>query len=323
MSADPIWLAEADVVELVDLVAAVAAVRSALVLEHRGQAQTMPKTSVVWGDGHTLHAIGGVADGVGLVGVKTWAHTAGGASPLLVLWDAATGALRAVVEAFALGQLRTAAVSAVATDHLAAPDADVLAVIGSGRQAFAQVAAVAAVRPLKAVAVHSPTATHRASFVDRLRSVDAAPEVLDCASVAEAVDGAAIVTTVTRAREPILHADMLAANTHINAMGAISLERRELAADVAAGASCVVADSPDTARRLSHELEEAAEIVALSALVSGRARPNGRSVFKSMGIGLADVAVGAEVLSRAAQARAGRAFPAPVKVQPHLFGGRR
>jgi len=58
----------------------------------------------------------------GVVGTKTWAHTEGGANPLLILFDAANGQLMAVIEAFALGQLRTAAISGLATRWLAAPN---------------------------------------------------------------------------------------------------------------------------------------------------------------------------------------------------------
>ena len=69
----------------------------------------MAKTALAWGGGHTLHALGGLDHATGLVAAKTWAHTAGGAEPVLAVWDAETGRLVAMIEAFALGQLRTAA----------------------------------------------------------------------------------------------------------------------------------------------------------------------------------------------------------------------
>ena len=105
------WITEAEVLERLTLAGAISAVEQALAREAAGTAKTMLKTHVAWGEGHTLHAIGGV-DG-DLVGTKTWAHTAGGANPLLILWDSETGERRAVIEAFALGQLRTAAMSGV------------------------------------------------------------------------------------------------------------------------------------------------------------------------------------------------------------------
>ena len=85
----------------------------------------MIKTHVEWG-GSTLHAIGAVFPKMGICGTKTWTHTAGGATPLLILFDSDNGSLQAVIEAFALGQMRTAAASGVATRWLARPDADSL-----------------------------------------------------------------------------------------------------------------------------------------------------------------------------------------------------
>ena len=96
---------------------------------------------------------------------KTWAHTAGGAEPVLAVWDAESGQLLAMIEAFALGQLRTASVSAVAIEAMAAPGAATLAIIGTGKQAFPQVAAALDRRAIEQVRVFSPTADHRDAFV--------------------------------------------------------------------------------------------------------------------------------------------------------------
>lgn len=315
---DPIWITEADVAAAVDLTDARAAVHTAFAVP---EAVTLEKTAVTYAAGGgeaTLHALGGVATGI--TGTKTWAHTPGGASPLLVLWDAATGSLLAAVEAFALGQLRTASVSAVATDAMATPNADVLAIIGTGKQALAQVAAVAAVRPLREVRVFSPTADNRRRFcatvADRLPGIG----VADCRSVAEAADGAGIVTTATRATDAVLDNSVLVADAHVNAIGAITPERRELAPSLVKVASLVVSDSPSAATTLSAELDFADDVVALSAIVAGGpARPAGVSVFKAMGSGLADVAVGALVLDRVRAAGGGRPISAPVKVAPRLF----
>lgn len=319
---DPIWIAEADVAAVVDLADTRAAVHAAFAAP---AAVTLEKTAVTYsvdaaadGGEATLHALGGVAGGI--TGTKTWVHTPGGASPLLVLWDAAGGSLLAVIEAFALGQLRTASVSAVATHAMATPGADVLAIVGTGKQALAQVAAVAAVRPLREVRVFSPTAENRQRFcatvAERLPGVG----VVECRSVAEAADGAGVVTTATRATEAVLDNSVLVADAHVNAIGAITPERRELAPSVVKVASLVVSDSPSAATTLSAELDFADDVVALASVVSGGApRPAGVSVFKAMGSGLADVAVGALVLERIWAAGGGRAFPAPVKAAPRLF----
>lgn len=317
---EPIWVTEHDVVELLDLPSAVDVVEQAFRAEAAGVVAGMDKTHVAWGDGHTLHAIGGVDEQNGLVATKTWAHTAGGATPLLLVWSAASGELQAVVEAFALGQLRTGAVSGVATRHLAVPDARELAVVGSGRQALAQVAAVAAVRALDRVRVFSPTEAHRLAFVERVEKLDLGCAVEASSSVAEAVAGAHVVTTVTRARRPFLDAAMPAPGTHVNAVGAITPERRELAPDVLERADVVVVDSVAAARRLAVELTPVAELTRLCDVVAadGFDRGHDLTVFKAMGVGIADLALGAEVLALARAAGCGRPFPAPERATPRL-----
>jgi ornithine cyclodeaminase len=281
----------------------------------------MEKTHVAWGDGHTLHAVGAALVGRGVVGTKTWAHTAGGATPLMLLWDAESGALRAIIEAFVLGQLRTAAVSAVATKWLASGDASEMAIIGSGKQALPQVAAAVAVRPIDRVRIFSPNQEHARALAARIEEAGLGPATEVCGDVKDAVADTAIVTTATRARDPFLHGAMLAAGTHVNAIGAITPERRELAADVLGRCTAVVADSPDAARRLSSEVEGAPTITALSAVVAlGKSRRPDADVtlFKAMGIGLADVALGVEILERADAEGAGRDMPQPEKAQPRL-----
>lgn len=317
-----LWIDEAAVAGVLDLRSAIDAVEGGVAAEARGAARNMLKTHVAWGDGATLHAIGAVWPEVGVAGSKTWAHTPGGATPLLLLFDAASGALLAVIEAFALGQLRTGAVSGVATRWLAAPAADALAVIGSGKQALAQVAAVAAVRPLRRVRVFSPDAGHRAAFAARARAaLDLAVETAD--SVRAAVVDAPIVTVVTRAREPFLAADMLAAGCHVNAIGAITPERAELDGDVLERCALVAADSVASVQQLSRELRDYygsrdwSAVVSLGQVVTGAAprRAGDLTLFKAMGMGISDLAVGFEVLQRARRAGAGRVIPAPIKAE--------
>ena len=119
----------------------------------------------------------------GFAGTKTWAHTAGGATPLVTLWNSDTGKLEAIIEAFALGQMRTGGISGVATARMAAEGADELAIIGTGKQALTQVVAVAAVRPLKRIRVYSPTAENRRAFIAKLEKLLPAIALVDATSV--------------------------------------------------------------------------------------------------------------------------------------------
>jgi len=320
---EALWISEAEVAALLDMRAAIDAVERGLAAEAAGSAQPMLKTHVQWGTANTLHALGAAWPAAGMVGAKTWAHTSGGATPLLVLFDADSGALRAVIEAFVLGQLRTAAVSGVATRQLAAQTARELAIIGAGKQAMGQVAAVLAVRPLTSVRVFSPTPTRREAFAARLREVFGVPAQA-AGSIAEAVAGAPIVTLVTRAREPFLHADMLARGAHVNAIGAITPERVEFSGDIFARCAVVAADSVPAVQRLSCEFRDHygagdwSAVVPLSRLVADpppRRSELDLTLFKAMGTGVADVSVGVAVLERAQRAGRGRPLAQPAAVE--------
>jgi alanine dehydrogenase len=329
--AGPLWITEADVVVVMDMPRAIDALEAGLRAEARGAATNMTKTHVEWSvrDEHaTLHAIGAVFTEAGIAGTKTWAHTPGGATPLLILYDAATGALRAIIEAFALGQLRTGAASGVATRWLAPEDATELALIGTGKQSLTQVAAVAAVRRLARVRVFGRDATRRASAAERIRQ-ELGLDAIESSTVEEAVRDAAIITAVTRAREPFLRGGMISRGAHINAVGAIVPSGAEIAADVLARCGQIVVDSPPQARRLSRELidfygndDRAWERVRpLSAVVASRSRrlsTDDLTLFKSLGMGISDLALGIDVLTACVERGLGRPVPAPQRAAPRL-----
>ncbi len=324
----PLWISEADVVSLMDMRGAVAALEKGLLAEAQGDAQNMVKTHVEWGDGAALHAIGATFPKAGFAGTKTWAHTKGGAAPLLILYDSNIGVLRAIIEAFALGQMRTAGVSGIATQWLAAADASELAIIGTGKQAITQVAAALAVRRIRRIRAFSRNEERRNQFVERVRT-ELGVEAIAAPSVREAVKGAAIITVVTRATEPILSADMIERGAHVNAVGAIVPSRAELAADVVARASQIVADSIPQAQKLSRELieffgrdpEKWGSVRSLASLVASR-RPRSPSddltLFKSLGVGISDLSLGIELYKKALDLGLGRKFPHPQKVAPRL-----
>lgn len=327
---DALWINEQEIVELISLKEAVPALEAGLSLEHEGKAQNMKKTHAIWNDNKsTLHALGAVFDGAGMVGTKTWAHTPGGACPLLILFNSDNGKLLAILEAFALGQMRTAAISGVATKYMSDNDAGDMAIIGTGKQALAQVAGVNTVRTVERLRVYSPTQEKRQAFADKVKSTfDFEVEV--CDSVESAVSDANIVTLVTRAKDSILTSDMLANGCHLNAIGAISPERKEFSQDIFPRASLIAVDTLDSVQRLSSEfIEQFGEekvnwnnVNPLSSLVAaGKGRPADCdiSLFKAMGMGLSDLSMGAEILKRARQRGAGRQIPQPQK-QPLNLG---
>src|SRR5438046_10767009 len=110
----PRWITEADVAQSIDLRDAIDALTRGLREEAAGSARNMDKTAAHWGKASNMHAIGAVFEGAGVFGTKTWGHTEGGSTPLLLIWSTENGRLEAVIEAFALGQMRTGAMSGVA-----------------------------------------------------------------------------------------------------------------------------------------------------------------------------------------------------------------
>jgi len=325
---DALWLTEADVAGLMDMGTAIAALERGLAQEAAGQAKNMVKTHQSWGKQDTLHAIGAVFEGSNIIGTKTWAHTEGGACPLLILFDASTGKLRAVIEAFVMGQFRTGGITGVATKWLARPDAAVLMQVGTGKQAITQVAAVAAVRKLKEVRIFGRDVAKRDAFIARVAE-ELGLKCVAAPSIAEGCKGADIVTVVTRAREPIITGNMLAPGTHFNAVGAITPERMEFAPPLLTRAAAVVADSVPQVQKLSREFMDFygndqsrwTAVQPLSQLVAAakpRAPDADLTVFKAMGMGISDLSLGIDLLERATKAGIGRPVPQPTKVKPRL-----
>lgn len=320
------WISEHDVVSVLDLAVALEELRAGFAHEGNELAVELEKTMLGYGDHATLHALGAAFTGLELAGTKVWTHTPRGADPLLCLFDTRSGALVACIEAFALGQLRTSGTAALATDVLAPKNASVLAVIGTGKQALPQVAAVAQVRPLAEVRAYSRSPERREAFAAKV--TDALGVRCHAAgSAKEAVEGADVVTLVTRATEPVLLDAMVTPGMHLNAVGAIDLERREFEPAILARCSAIVTDSLSQAKRLSSELREffgtqasTGGGVAGSAEGAGSAHVGGWSgvrtlgavvaagtparepgdvtLFKGMGSGIEDVALGAAVLRR-------------------------
>ena len=314
MTDGPIWLAEADVAGRISPGQAIDVLERAYGMAGSGAAASMRRAHLREGEA-ILHAVGGVLTGEAIAGTKTWIYTPGGAEPLLLLFSLEDGRVLAVIEAFALGQIRTSATTGLGTRLLARPDARVLALIGTGRQAFAQARAVATVRPIEEIRVVGRDAARRAALARRLRD-ELEVETSEHEDGRAAVEGADVVTTITRSPEPVLAGEWLSPGAHVNAVGAIVPSRRELDEGVIRGAQLIAVDSVEQARDDAGELRRAVElgdltwpdVRGLSELVgdpSLASRTNEDvTVFKALGVGLSDVAIGAEIL-RQVQAQGG------------------
>ncbi|MGE4240977.1 ornithine cyclodeaminase family protein [Ramlibacter sp.] len=318
---DFLYLTERDVTALLDPRAVIRSLTGMLREQAREEARNVPKALATWGDGGSMHALGSLMPGRGYLGFKTWAHTKEGGAAMFTLFDSRTGNLLAVIEARTLGQLRTSGIAGVATDLMSSASADSMTLVGTGAQAMLQIAAVAAVRPLRSATVFSPTPEKRRAFVERARKLFPF-EIREADSVASAVDGAPIVTIITRAREPFLRAAHLAPRAHLNAVGAILPMSAEFDQDVFGVTRAVVVDDMENARRGSRELRERFgtgeggwdEVRTLAQLAAGVTKlPDGEgiTVFKGMGMGLSDLALAAAVYEGAKANDAGAKIKSP------------
>lgn len=324
--ADPlIWLTEQDVVSLVMLDDAIPALERGLSALGKGEAFSVPKALGSFADGSSMHSLGSGAPGLGYVGFKNWVHTKRGATALYILFNSSDGSIAAVMEAAALGQLRTSAMTGVGTHWLADPKADDMALIGTGVQAITQVAAVNAVRPLRRVRVWSPTAEKRSAFAKQLaQQFDF--DVVDAPTIDAATRDASIVTIVTRAKEPFLSADLLAPGAHVNAVGAILPANAEFLPNVFDRASWIAVDDLTGVQRASREFIERfgqngdwSSVTPIGQIIAGQHRRPERvdlTLFKAMGMGLSDLSVALLALERARARGVGRSIAHPMRAIP-------
>jgi ornithine cyclodeaminase len=235
----------------------------------------------------------------------------------VLLFEADTGRLSALLDGAAITAIRTAAVSGVATDVLARPDASELAILGAGVQARTHIEAIAAVRPLRRVRIWSRNPERAAVLASELRRrfgfpIEAAP------SAEAAVREADLVATVTASPEPILKREWLKDGVHINAVGSsiptsreidtatmvaarLFVDRRESALAEAGDLLIAMREDAVTGDHIQAELGE-----VIIGKNPGRRSPGELTLFKSLGIAVEDVASAAYLVRRARETGTGQ-----------------
>jgi len=234
----------------------------------------------------------------------------------VLLFSGATGEPLAMMNASAITEIRTAAVSGVATQLLAREDASDLAIIGAGVQARSHLLAMSCVRKISRARIASRTLTHAQAFVSEMQSTCSFPlQAVD--NVRAAVAGADIIVTATTAFEPVLQREWIATGAHINAVGTYSHAARELDTETMAAASLYV-DRRESALNEAGDYLLAAREGAIGPdhiraeigeILIGTARSRTTrdeiTVFKSLGLAIEDLAAASYLYQKANEQQIG------------------
>lgn len=278
--------------------------------------QTRVRTTTTAGK---LSAVGAILTADGLAGAKIYPTTNRGRFGFVVLlFELEDGRTLAVMEGDELTRLRTAATSVVAARYLARKDSRVMTIFGAGQQALAHARAFGDAFGLEEIRL-----VHRKDGQDFLEKTSAATglAVHQVTDPRKAMDGTDVVVTATRATAPLFPGAALPEGVHLTAVGATTPNSSELDVETVGRADMVVVESIAQARQEAgdlllaaaagaFELDRAVELADLvSGKVAGRTSPGQITIFESVGIGLEDVAVAAEVYALALAADIGTELP--------------
>lgn len=274
-----------------------------------------------------LRILPGFIGPMGVFGYKTLHRTAGvGMRYAVYVHDLASGRLTGMVDGLSITNLRTGAVSALATDLMALPEIETAAIVGTGPVARGQALVLDRVRPARTLRVFARTPENRHRFMtemdDRLSS-----DLMEATSFDEAITGAQLVTLATKATTPILFPHhLMSPGIHVNSVGPASRDRAEVEPAAFAVFDRVACDSVDLVMDEAGDAHQAVALgydpkqaIELSAVVTGaeagRKTPADTTLFKSVGTGLQDVIVAARLLEAAAEAGLGQTIDEFVSIK--------
>jgi len=283
-------------------------VREAMIAFSTGETRQLLRAIIPLGEGRLFGVMPGAMAAGGPFGAKlisvfadNFAKGRQSHQGVVVLFDPESGAPVCVAHAGEITAIRTAAASAVATDALARPDADRLAILGYGEQAATHIRAISKVRRLREVRVWGRSADRAAAFAARMRD-ELDIDIAASGDVPLAVTQADIVCTVSAAFDPILKGAWVRPGTHVNVVGSSHAGPAEIDNELVARARFVV-DSREGVLAQGGEFRRAREagligddhIAAeigevLAGRVAGRQSAGQVTIYKSLGHVVQDLA---------------------------------
>jgi ornithine cyclodeaminase/alanine dehydrogenase-like protein (mu-crystallin family) len=289
-------LSEKDVRALLDMDEVVAAVEEAFRREGSGEAVNSMRTRSA-GDGSVLNVMHANLSYLRRGGLKAYMSSRAGTKFTLILYDNSTSIPLAVMGADHIGRYRTGAASGVATRHLFGRRSGKLAVMGSGKQAITQALAARSVMSVDEVRVWSPNSSHRDEFASSLAK--AGFNATPCSTPESAVQGVDVVSSITSSKEAFITEEMVRGVSHVNICGGNVPSHAEMTTGAVGSFDTVVVDDLPQAKVEYGDLTLAAKAgaftwesaVELGSVVAGKVKPEGRTLFKSGGAAIEDVAV--------------------------------
>lgn len=270
--------------------------KEALTYLNRGKARYYPRQRLE-ADGGILNTMPAAVDPWHIAGLKTYYASKSGARFVVTVFDTTNQKPLCVIEANKLGQLRTGALPALVSKMLLKESDPVFTLIGSGYQAETQLEGILnQFRPAE-IRVYSKNNEHAKSFATKMQDRHAI-KIKVAKSNLEALSNATLISSITDSVEPVIQGDFLEERYHLNLCGANLLNRREADSKSISQSEIVIVESLNQARLESAEISEFEKAGDRSRLIEMKDIFDGndytgkyrKSVFKTMGIGLEDLA---------------------------------
>jgi len=310
---------EEEVRELVTMAEATDTVEEAFRQLGRGTAFNNPRSRIKLG-GEILHVLPAALPEMDALGLKSYTAFRGGIRFVVLLYSAKTGELKALIQARRLGELRTAGVAAVAIKRMARAESAQGAVFGAGKVGRAMLEAMVNARDFRRIKVLNTQQERLPAYCAEMSAL-LDTEIVPAADAGDAVADADVVVTCTTAKDPVFDGKQLREGTTVVASGSNLLQKREIDSTVIRRAKRIVVESVDQAKLEAgdlflpidsghlhwnqvHELSD-----LLLGHVPGREGAEEINLFKSVGLGLQDMALAAKVYEAATRAGAGTEIP--------------
>lgn len=314
-----ILIREDEVRELVKMAEAADTVETAFRQFGEGKAFNNPRTRIKLG-GEILHVLPAALPEMDALGLKSYTAFRGGIRFLVLLYSARTGELKALIQAQRLGELRTGGVASVALKHMSRAESSQGALFGAGTMGRAMLEGMVNARSFRRIKVFDIARDRLPAYCEEM-STRLDTEIVPAEDAGDAVAGADIVVTMTTAKDPVFDGKQLRDGSTVVAAGSNLLQKREIDSTVIRRAKRIVVEAVDQAQLEAgdlfvpidaghlhwnqvHELSD-----VLLGHVPGRESDGEINVFKSVGLGLQDMALAAKAYEAATRAGVGMEIP--------------